>query len=61
METLREKFLRAFTNIPLNARNETILVLDGRPMSWNVAFIEVKAETKTAPIILEKLEEMKII
>lgn len=58
----REKFLKIYANLPLGIRQEIILVLDDRgPISWDVAFIEVKADTPLSTIILEKLEKMKII
>jgi hypothetical protein len=58
----REKFLRIYADLPLGIRQEIILVLeDGRPITWNAAFIEVAAETPLSEIILKKLEKLKII
>ena len=58
----KEKFLKIFANLPLGLRQEIILVLDdGRPITWNVAFIEIEADTPLSKIILEKLEKLKII
>jgi len=61
MEQKREKFLRAYTNLPLEARKETILVLEEGPITWNVAFLEVKNDTKKSEIILQKLENLELI
>jgi hypothetical protein len=58
----KEKFLQIYANIPLGIRQEIILVLDdGKPITWNVAFVEVEADTPLSKVILEKLEKLKII
>lgn len=58
----KEKFLKIYSNLPLGIRQEIILVLDdGRPITWNVAFIEVNDETLLSNNILEKLEKLSII
>lgn len=58
---LREKFLRAYSNIPLNARKEIILVLEEGPITWEVAYFEVKNQTEKGKKILEKLNELNLI
>ncbi len=58
----KEKFLKIYANIPLGIRQEIILVLDDYgPITWNVADIEVEADTPLSKTILEKLERLKII
>ena len=58
----KEKFLKIYANLPLGVRQEIILVLDdGKPITWNVAFMEVEANTSLSGIILEKLEKLEII
>ena len=58
----KEKFLKIYANLPLGVRQEIIVVLDdGRPLSWNAAFIEVGADTPLSHTILEKLEKLEII
>ncbi len=65
MDDLRERFLRVYSNIPLSLRNEIILVieLDGiqKPITWDVAFIEVKAKTELSEKILSELERLQLI
>jgi len=39
--SLKERFLKIYSNIPLKLRKEIILVIDGEPITWNVAYIEV--------------------
>ncbi len=58
---LREKFLRAYANIPLNARKEIILVLEEGPITWEVVYFEVKNQTEKGEKILDKLNELKLI
>jgi len=43
-------------------RDEIILVIPEKgPITWNVAYLEIENETRLGKIILEKLEELKII
>ena len=67
---LREKFLRAYANLPLNTRREIILVLEEenergdiikQPITWEVAYLEIKNNTPRSGKILEKLDELKLI
>lgn len=64
-EQNREKFLRAFANLPLNTRQEIILVLEDngvkQPITWEVAYFEIKNNTPRSEKILEKLEELNLI
>jgi len=61
METLRENFLKVYANLPLNVRDEIILVFEGKPLTWNVAYLEVKANTDNGTKILKELKELKLI
>lgn len=58
----KDRFVKVYSNLPINLRNEVILVLsDKGPITWNVAFLEINAETETGKIILDRLIELKII
>lgn len=58
----KDSFLKVYSNLPINLRNEVILVLsDKGPITWNVAFLEIDNETELGKIILKKLMELKII
>jgi len=58
----KENFLKIYVNLPLGIRKEIILVLDdGRPVTWDAAFVEVNANTDLSKAILEKLGKLKII
>ena len=58
----KDRFLKVYSNLPINLRNEVILVLpDKGPITWNVAFLEIDNETELGITILKKLIELKII
>ena len=58
----KERFLKVYANLPINLRNEIILVLDKEgPITWNAAYIEVNNDTKLGEIIFRKLVQLKII
>ncbi len=62
MQNLRENFLKVYANVPINLRDEIILVLDkGRTISWDVVFFEVKQNTEMSVEILKKLKELDLI
>lgn len=43
---LRAKFLKVYANLPLGVREEIIIVIDGEPLSWKAAKLEVEQQTK---------------
>ncbi len=59
------KFIKSFANLPLNSRKEIVLVLGEKgkeqPITWNVAYFEVKNNTSASKEILEKLEKIGLI
>jgi hypothetical protein len=56
------KFFKVYANLPINLREEIILVLpEFGPITWNVAYTEINANTKLGEEILKKLEELEII
>lgn len=59
--TQKENFLKIYANIPLNVREEIILVVENEPITWKIAKMEVDNDTKLAKEILNKLEALKII
>lgn len=61
MNDTKQKFLKIYANLPLGVRKEIVLTLDDKPMTWNVAFIEVNNDTKLSKIILGKLDKLGII
>ena len=65
MELLKEKFLGVYANTPLNVRDTILLVIEDKgmkkPISWNVAYLEVKTDTELSKQILENLKILGII
>lgn len=57
-----ERFHKVYANLPLNLRNEIVLVVpDKGPITWNVAYLEVSSNTPLGQQILDKLTELGII
>ncbi len=59
----REIFLKVYANLPLNARKEVILILEAgkQPITWEVAYLEIKNDTQRSKEILEKLKELGLL
>ncbi len=57
----KEKFLKIYSNIPMNLRDDIVAVIDGKPVTWNVAFVEISNNSEIGTKILNKLLEMEII
>jgi hypothetical protein len=57
----KDRFLRAYSNLPLGLRNEIILIIDNKPITWNVAFIEIDKNTEKGKKIIKKLIELELI
>ena len=56
------KFLKVYANLPINLREEIVLVVPGKgPITWNVAFLEIDNDTPLGKEILKKLSELAII
>lgn len=61
MVDIKDKFYVVYNNLPLGIREEVILVLNGEPISWKVAKLEIDNNTKLSEEILEKLNYLKFI
>jgi len=59
--TPKDKFYKVFANLPLNLREEIVVVVNNEPVSWRVAKLEIDNDTSLGKKILEKLEALKII
>lgn len=57
----KSKFLQVYANLPLNQRNEIIVVIDDEPLTWHSAKIEIENDTDKGKEILEKLYKMEIL
>lgn len=63
METNRyDKFFKVYANLLPGVREEIILVLpEHGPITWKVAYFEIKNNTELGEAIFTKLEELKFI
>ncbi len=62
MEEERVKLEKIFSNLPEKVRKEDIIVvIDDKPYTWNVAYLEVKNKSELGEKILKKLKDMEII
>lgn len=57
----KERFLKVYANLPLNLRDGIVSVVDGKPITWNVVYLEVVNKTKIGKEVLNKLATLKII
>ena len=57
----KERFLKIYANLPIGLRSEIICVVEDKPISWNVAFVEIDQNTPMSIIILEKLNKLDLI
>jgi hypothetical protein len=59
---LKTHFLRAYANLPLGVRKEIIVVLDPEgPVTWEVAYLEIKNDTPVSTRILQKMAMLELI
>ena len=57
----KARFLQIYANLPLNQRNEIVVVIDDEPLTWNAVKIEIENDTPKGKEILEKLVKMEIL
>ena len=55
------KFVTVYSNLPLKVREEIIVVINGEPISWNVAYQEIINNTQKGREIFKKLVSLKVI
>ena len=57
----RARFMKVYSDLPINIRREVISIIEKEPISWNVAFHEIKNETELGEKILNKLISLGFI
>ena len=57
----KEKFLKAYANIPEPEREQIIAVIDNKTYSWNIANTEISNDTQLGKKILKKMEDIGIL
>ena len=60
---MKDKFFKLYANLPINLRREIILNLSetSGPITWEVAYREINADTEIGNTILNKLIELKFV
>jgi len=58
---IKEQFYKVYSGLPLNIRDEIILVINDEPLTWKVAKQEIDTDTKIGKEILLKLESLGVI
>jgi hypothetical protein len=61
IKKLSANFMKVYANVPLNVRDDIVLVVDDEPITWNVAYLEVKTEGQKTSHILKDLKELELI
>jgi len=57
----KERFLKVYANLPIGMRTEIIAIVDGKPITWNVAFDEIEKETEAGKKVIKQLAERGMI
>lgn len=57
----KSQFLKIYANLPLGSREEIVVVVDGEPLSWQAAKLEVEQDTQKGKEIIETLTILKIL
>ena len=55
---LRASFLKAYASVPEKLREDVVALVEGKPYSWNSAFVEVNSGTALGDRIIKRLEEI---
>ena len=55
------KFVKVYSNLSMGERELAIVVIDEKPISWNVAYNEIKNRTPLGITILKELARLEII
>jgi len=58
---LKEDFFNVYSNVPLEERNHVVAVFDNQPISWALAYQEIKNNTALGQKILKTLKDLGII
>ncbi len=56
-----DRFTKVYSSLPLEERKLPVVVVSSEPISWNMAYAEIKANTELGLQIVEKMVVLKII
>ena len=57
----KDKFIKVYSNLSIDVRSEIILVIDDKPITWNVAYQEIINDTGLGKKILSHLIKLELI
>lgn len=57
----RERFLKAYANLPIPERSQIIVIIDKKPCSWDIAYNEITNDTELGKKMLKQLEALGIL
>jgi hypothetical protein len=60
-QRLGASFLKTFASVPDALRSQIVAIVDGRPFTWESAFVEVKGGTEKSKKILDYLKKIGAI
>ena len=60
-QDLKGRFFRVYANVPLQLRDEVIIVIDNQPVSWQAAFIEVRSDSENGRKIVSEMAKLDLI
>ena len=56
-----EDFFKIYSEVPIDERKLVVVVLNSEPISWNLAYQEIKNNTDRGKKILKILKKLEII
>ncbi len=56
-----ERFFKVYSGVPIEERKLPILVMENKPINWNLAYEEINNETERGKKIVEILIDLEII
>ena len=60
-DDLKSKFQKIYANLPMGAREDIVMVIDGEPLTWKAAKLEIEQDTAVGKQILEELKKLNIL
>jgi len=61
MDHLKSQFIKKYANLPIGVREDIVIVIDGEPLTWKAAKLEIEQETKKGKGILQELVILKLL
>ena len=61
MDDLKSQFFKVYANLPMGVREDIVMVIEGEPLTWKAAKLEIEQDTKVGGQILEELKKLNIL